>query len=147
MTQTENHKCSGGCLCGAITYSVDGAMRPVVACHCRMCQKSSGFHVAATSVLDADLTVVDPDGKLSWFASSDFAKRGFCSRCGGNLFYKRIDTDCTSIFAGTIDQPSGLTMAAQIFTEEAGDYYTPDPNVPSLSLEEFHEMRRTVWEK
>lgn len=146
MSEPTIKTCSGGCLCGSIHYTVNGEMRPVVACHCKMCQKTSGFHVAATSVLDADLKIGDKDSKLSWFASSDFAKRAFCSCCGSNLFYKRIDTDRTSIFAGTIDTPTGLEMTAQIFTEDAGDYYTPNPDVPSLTIEEFHELRRSVWE-
>ena len=97
----QNAKPEGGCLCGAIHYTIAGDLRPVVACHCKMCQKTSGFHVAATSLLDSDLTISDPDNSLTWFGSSDFAKRAFCSKCGSNLFYKRLDSDRISIFAGT----------------------------------------------
>ncbi len=146
MPDTELTEHAGGCLCGAVRYETTGKLRPVVACHCRMCQKTSGFHVAATSTRDCDMTIDDPEGKLTWFASSDFAKRGFCACCGSNLFYKRLDSDRTSIFTGTLDQPTGLTMVAQIFTEDAGDYYTPDPNVPILSPEEFQHLRTTDWE-
>ncbi|MEQ9487615.1 MAG: GFA family protein [Alphaproteobacteria bacterium] len=146
MMQPEASEHSGGCLCGAVRYGAKGALRPVVACHCRMCQKTSGYHVAATSTRDSDMTIDDPNGKLTWFASSDFAKRAFCASCGSNLFYKRLDSDRTSIFAGTLDQPTGLKMVAQIFTEDAGDYYTPSPDVPILSPEAFQNLRMTDWE-
>ena len=39
----------GRCLCGAVNYRVDGPLRPVVACHCGQCQRTSGHFVAATS--------------------------------------------------------------------------------------------------
>ncbi len=41
---------TGGCLCGQVTYKINGPLRPVIACHCKQCRKSSGHHVAATSV-------------------------------------------------------------------------------------------------
>ncbi|MGO1081292.1 GFA family protein [Inquilinus sp. CA228] len=37
---------TGGCLCGAVRYRVTGPLRPVVACHCSQCRRTSG-HVAA----------------------------------------------------------------------------------------------------
>ncbi|HGG64526.1 MAG TPA: GFA family protein, partial [Rhodobacteraceae bacterium] len=37
---------TGGCLCGAVTYVVNGPLRDVIACHCTQCRKSSGHHVA-----------------------------------------------------------------------------------------------------
>jgi len=49
---------SGSCLCGAVTYQVSGALRPVVACHCSQCRKASGHHVAATSAARADVAIV-----------------------------------------------------------------------------------------
>jgi len=33
---------TGGCLCGAIRYSVSQAPDKVIACHCTHCQKASG---------------------------------------------------------------------------------------------------------
>ena len=73
---------TGSCLCGQVRYVVRGALRPVVACHCRQCRKTSGHHVAATSARREDLTV---EGDVAWYRSSSFARRGFCGVCGGNL--------------------------------------------------------------
>lgn len=35
-----------------------------------------------------------------------------------------------SIAAGSLDQPQGLHIAAQIFVSEAGDYYSIDSRIP-----------------
>lgn len=117
----------GSCLCGGVTYELHGPLRSIVACHCVQCRKSSGHYVAATQSLAADMTI---QGKsLAWYRSSEQAERGFCSSCGSNLFWRRIGNAYVSIFAGTIDGPTGLKMESQLYIEFAGDYYDL-PDVP-----------------
>lgn len=110
---------TGGCLCGGVSYTVTGPMRPVVACHCRQCRKTSGHHVAATS---APRDAVELAGEVTWYASSDTARRGFCGTCGSNLFWDGAGANL-SIFAGTLDGPTGLTLAGHVFCADKGDYY------------------------
>jgi len=120
----------GSCMCGALHYRVNGPLRPIIACHCIQCRKSSGHYVAATECPTEDLHI---DGDtLQWYASSSEAERGFCRRCGSNLFWRRIGANSTSIWAGSIDGPSGLHIAQQMFANSKGDYYDlPDaPLVP-----------------
>lgn len=109
----------GGCLCGAVTYSVKGPMRPVIACHCQQCRKTSGHHVAATSAPRAAISVT---GEPVWFHASDMARRGFCGTCGSNLFWDGPGENM-SIFAGTFDGDTGLEIAGHIYCEDKGDYY------------------------
>lgn len=114
-------KRTGGCLCGEVVYEIQGELRPVVACHCHQCRKTSGHYVAATQVLRQNLAI--RGDTLKWFRSSSAAERGFCGNCGSNLFWRRVDNDFISIFAGTIDGPTGLRMESQLYPECAGDYY------------------------
>ena len=119
---------TGGCLCGQVTYTVSEPLRPVVACHCQQCRKTSGHHVAATSA-PRDSVVVK--GEVTWYQSSDIARRGFCAICGGNLFWDGPGENI-SIFAGTLDEPTGLTLAGHIFCADKGDYYTLDDGLPQF---------------
>ncbi len=123
MTDTTN----GSCLCGNVTYEIQGNLRPVCACHCNQCRKTSGHYVAATQCESKDLSI--KGDTLSWYKSSSTAERGFCRTCGSNLFWRRFGNEHTSIFAGTIDGPSGLIMDSQILTQTKGDYYQL-PDVP-----------------
>lgn len=119
---------SGGCLCGAVRYEVDSPLRDVIGCHCNQCRRTSGHHVAATRAPLSGFRLIEQDG-LKWFESSEAAKRGFCETCGSNLFWQCYDRDSISIFAGTLDQPTGLRMTTQMCTDTKGDYYDLDPNV------------------
>lgn len=124
----------GGCLCGSVRYELRGALRPVVACHCTQCRKSSGHYVAATQVASEDAAI--EGGTLRWFRSSPEAERGFCSACGSNLFWRRLDNPFISVMAGSIDGDTGLRMESQLYPESAGDYYDL-PNVPAIPQSEL----------
>ena len=121
---------TGSCLCGAVQYSVQGSLRPVVACHCQQCRKTSGHHVAATS---APNSAVEISGDVTWYISSDTAKRGFCAICGSNLFWDGPG-DNLAIFAGTLDAPTGLKMTGHIYCADKGDYYEIADGLPQAEI-------------
>jgi hypothetical protein len=113
---------TGGCLCGDVRYAVRGPLRPVIACHCSQCRRTSGHYVAATAAREADLSVAGADS-VTWFRSSEQARRGFCRTCGASLFWQRDGSGQVGIMAGSLDPPSGLQTAAHIFVQDKGDYY------------------------
>src|SRR3954453_3720746 len=123
---------SGRCLCGAVSFEVDGPLRDVILCHCVECRRWHGHLCAATSVASDALRLVS-DAGLRWIDSPDsnaHARRGFCGECGSSLFWDAPDRDTISIAAGTLDQPTGLKTVAQIYTADAADYYDVDPRLP-----------------
>lgn len=122
---------SGGCLCGAVRYRVRGPMRPVVACHCEQCRRTSGHYAAATRADSRDITI-ESDRGLKWYTSSDDARRGFCMECGSSLFWQRPDGERMSIFAGTLDTPTNLKLVGHIFVADKGDYYQLTDGLPQL---------------
>lgn len=110
---------TGSCICGQVKYSVSGPLRPVVACHCKQCRKTSGHHVAATSAARTGIAIT---GQVTWYASSKAAQRGFCGTCGSNLFWDGAGKNM-SIFAGTLDGATGLKLIGHIYCADKGDYY------------------------
>lgn len=121
----------GQCLCGAVRYQLEGSIRPVMACHCVQCRKSSGHYVAATQVETRNLSI-EGEESLTWYQSSNKARRAFCKICGSQLFWRPIEGEVTSIMAGTLDGETGLVMNKQIYCENKGDYYS----LPILSESE-----------
>jgi hypothetical protein len=75
-----------------------------------------------TSCRSANLNLTGDEG-LSWFRSSATVTRGFCSRCGGNLFWKQEGDDLVYITAGSIDPPTGLSVGEHIFVGSKSDFY------------------------
>jgi hypothetical protein len=117
---------TGSCLCGTVRYRAEGPLRPVIACHCSQCRKTSGHHVAATAAPRAGVAI---EGDVRWFASSAQARRGFCPRCGSNLFWDGPGSHL-SIFAGSIDGDPGVRLAGHIFCADKGAYYEIEGNLP-----------------
>jgi hypothetical protein len=113
---------TGRCLCAGVSYRITGPLREIVACHCNQCTRTSGNFVAATSVSASDLNFAAQD-TLCWYRSSDAAERGFCRRCGSNLFWRALREDTISIMAGTLDPPTNLKIARHIFVASKSDFY------------------------
>lgn len=121
----------GGCLCGGVRYEIHGPLRDVIACHCSQCRRTSGHFVAASEARSADLVLLE-SATLRWYRSSPEAERGFCSRCGGNLFWRPTGAEpgVTSIMAGTLDTPTGLRVVRHIFVADKSDYYPITDGAP-----------------
>lgn len=113
----------GSCLCGSVAFEVEEPLRAVIACHCSQCRKTSGHFWAATAVPLDRFRLLQDDG-LRWFQSSATARRGFCGNCGASLFWKPEGEDRISIAAGSLDGPTGLSIASHWHLEDKGDYYT-----------------------
>lgn len=125
----DTHK--GSCLCGAVRFVARGPLRGVVYCHCSQCRKQSGHYYAATNV-DDDMVEVEGREHITWFEASDFAKRGFCSRCGSVMFWKPNDDTYVSILAGSFDDASSLTGLCHIFVADKASYYEIADDLPQF---------------
>ena len=113
---------TGQCECGAVAFELPEVRAEVNACHCTQCRRTSGHFWAATHAPFESLTFTN-DAGLTWYASSDFAKRGFCNRCGSSLFYRMNDEDGIGIAVGALDDDSGLRLGRHIFVKDKGRYY------------------------
>jgi len=80
-------KIKGSCLCKNIVFEISNECRYSVLCHCTMCQKSNAEFSNYTKVKKENLKFIHKKN-LKWFHSSKNFKRGFCSNCGGHIFYK-----------------------------------------------------------
>ena len=119
----------GSCLCGAVTFEVEGELHPPDACHCRQCRKQSGHYFASTDVPRSAVTVHGGD-KVTWFRSSEKVRRGFCSICGSALFWDPLEKDWTGLSMGAFDGPTGTRLRIHIFVADKGDYYDIADGLP-----------------
>ncbi len=119
---------TGGCACGAVRYEATGPVRDVIDCHCDRCRRVTGHFMAATASRDRDLLVTGP-GSLRWWEAAPGVRYGFCGTCGSTLFWRADGTGSTSIAAGTLDPPTGLTTTAAWYVSEASDYHRLDPGL------------------
>lgn len=122
----------GSCLCGAVTFEVEGDLHAPDACHCRACRKQSGHYFVSTDVPRSAVTIQGED-KVGWFQTSAKARRGFCSICGASLFWDPLHKDWIGIAMGAFDTPTRARIAVHVYVGEKGDYYDIADDVPQYA--------------
>ena len=123
-------RATGSCLCGSVSFAIHGPLRDVWYCHCVMCQRASSHHAAYTACEPQALVIADRR-KLKWYRSSPRSRRGFCGKCGSQLFWEPAHGLHVSISAGSLDQPTGLRSGNHIYIEQVADY-DRDAGPPAL---------------
>ena len=116
------------CLCGAVHVTAPTA-HDVHACHCTMCLRWNGG--PGFSVVGGTEVVVS--GPVTRYASSDWAERAFCSRCGTHLFYRLVATNEHFLAAGLFQDEDGLQLISQIYIDEKPPYYDLANDTPKLT--------------
>lgn len=125
---------TGRCLCGAVTYSAEGVDTNIHSCHCNMCRRWTGGPAFAASVRTVSFTGAED---IARYDSSEWAERGFCTRCGTNLFYRLKESDHYVMWMGTFDDASAFRLAGEIYIDEKPAGYDLAGDHPRLTGAEF----------
>lgn len=135
---------SGSCLCGAVTFTVDGQLAAPDGCHCTACRKTSGHFFASTDIPRSSLKVMGSN-KITWFKSSSRVRRGFCSACGSPLFWDPDERDWIGIAMGAFDGPTDTHLHVHVHTAEKGDYYRIEDGGSSVRNRAPTTLARSVF--
>ncbi len=109
---------TGGCLCGAVRYEVQGMPLFAVHCHCRDCQRASGTgHVPVMGMAKASFKVTgEPNSYTVQGTNGLGTTRHFCPTCGSLLFgMADMAPESVSVYVGTLDDPSVFQPEAILF--------------------------------
>jgi hypothetical protein len=123
---------TGGCLCRAVRYEITAPVSALRACHCLNCQKHTGSGGSVNAVVPKDhfrITQGTPKKyEDSATQSGRTLSRHFCGTCGSPLFSQRNpDIGIRIVRAGTLDDSSGMKIAANIWTSTARPWDHIDP--------------------
>ena len=129
----EQRTWTGGCGCGGIRYEITGQPGPISFCHCGQCRRQHS-HVGAYTTFPRERLQLVKDETLTWYQSSENARRGFCSRCGSGVFWDPIGGARIDVTAGSLDQPTGLHADKHIWVDFKADYYEiGDDGLPRIA--------------
>jgi len=126
---------NGGCLCGAIRYSLRGPALYVSQCCCKDCQKATGTgHTTVIGVPRAQLEITE--GAPKTYTSGGEVVRHFCGNCGGRLYTSgSLPGDVVMVQAGSLDDPNRISPESVIYVKDAvaWDRFDDDlPHFPAL---------------
>ncbi len=106
----------GRCLCGAVRFTIDPLPRGFGACHCDMCRRWTGSTLLAICVPETHICF-EGRAAIRRFASSSWAERAWCDRCGSSLWY-RVPADRTyEIPIGLLDRADDLRFEREIYID------------------------------
>ena len=111
---------TGGCLCGAVRFEIEGKLRHIAHCHCSMCRKAHGAAFATYARLGRRrLRLVSGGDVLRRFGSSERVTREFCGLCGSPLFWSTdAAPDEVSVALGTVEGDPGGRPEAHIYERD-----------------------------
>jgi hypothetical protein len=111
---------TGGCLCGAVRYSVRGEPVHVGRCHCSDCRRESGS--AFTVYAQWPVEQLEVSGEIV-----SYEGRGFCPRCGSRLLNPPETGDgLVEVRIGTLDDaPFGLKPEAEVWVKRREPWISP----------------------
>ncbi len=123
----------GSCLCKSVSFEVAGELPTVTACHCGMCRKITGHYEAGVDVDKSALKILD-EANITWYQSSEKARRGFCKTCGSVLFFEPTKGDWIGISIGAFDGPLDTKLTKHIFVSFKADYYEINDGAEQFDL-------------
>ena len=121
---------TGGCMCGAVRYEAETDDRFAV-CHCKMCQRwSAGVYMSAPT---SGLRFTEGEDAVTRVRTSEWASRGFCSKCGSNLYYQADAMEHPSVAFGTLDDTSGMTPRIQFYIDKKPEGFALDNDTKTMT--------------
>lgn len=130
---------TGGCVCGAVRFSLNAGPLMVYACHCHDCQTRSGSAFALTAVVAmADLEMT---GEVERIQATSPAGRElehtFCPQCRVRLLVRALAApDYGSLRVGVFDDAGWAVPIVQLYVESAIPWAVI-PDVRAIAQEEL----------
>lgn len=117
------HTSQSKCLCGSTIFSFKLKNSEVHACHCSICRKQTSGINLTIDIEQGSLRII-ADKYLTIYDSSEWAERGFCNRCGTNLFWRLKDDSYCNINVFSIEhQPQDLKLTTEVYIDHKPDFY------------------------
>ena len=124
----------GRCLCGAVRFDATGVETDCHACHCGMCRRwGAGGPFLGVAVAGVTFEGTEHLGR---YASSEWAERGYCKRCGTSLFYFYKPQNLYTITIGAFDDAAKFRLAKEIFIDHKPAFYALEGERPRLTERE-----------
>jgi len=128
---------SGGCLCGAVRYSIDrNALAGQAHCHCRDCQRATGSAFATFCFLpEASFRAESGEAKGHSVkgSSGNDVTRFFCPDCGSQL-YSEVGgmPGFRFVKSGSLDDASWMSPQSAFWCDTAQPWVSLPDNVASV---------------
>jgi hypothetical protein len=127
---------TGRCLCGAVTYEIEGDPIATAICHCDHCQRQSGSAFSVNVMVLQDQLAVT--GELNTYEETGdeggdtvYVRRRFCGSCGSAVASELVQSaGMVAVKAGTLDDRSDVQPQLEVWCVDR----QPWVDIPGLAI-------------
>ena len=123
----------GSCLCGEVTFEIEGPFKIFQYCHCSRCQKFTGSSHASNLFV--------PPERFKWTGGEEFVGRyeppdakyfatSFCKHCGSSLPWAAKGGKTIVVTAGSLDDDPGIKPKWNIFWKSKASWLEETSYLP-----------------
>lgn len=131
---------TGRCLCGKVSYELDGDVVATAVCHCDHCQRQSGGAFSVNLIAhESQLTV---SGDLQTYEETGekgdavYVRRRFCGSCGSPVVSELVQTEgVVAVKAGTLDDKADVRPNVEVWCVDKQPWVTMPDMAASLERE------------
>ncbi|ELU02717.1 hypothetical protein CAPTEDRAFT_96116 [Capitella teleta] len=116
MTEAAKKEVHGSCLCGEVAFHGKAQQNSFGVCHCSMCRKWSGGVMMALPLGDS-LVFDKGEDLVTYYRSSPWGERAFCSACGTSLGWRMASSKAMVVSVMSLDEAADFSMDFQIFVD------------------------------
>ncbi|HWJ76238.1 MAG TPA: GFA family protein [Kaistia sp.] len=123
---------TGGCLCGAVRYSVDDAFLYAVNCHCSNCRRTTGSAFKPFAGIGSErLELTDGADNILRYGG-DEAHDVHCRTCGSFLYSMLDHGKRIHLAMGTLADAPSIRPSAHIFVGSKAPWYDITDDLPQF---------------
>lgn len=125
---------TGSCLCGEVTFEIEGDFENFYLCHCERCRKDTGSAHAAN--------LFSSTAKLKWHSGEEKVRtfnfrseghiKSFCTNCGSALPNIQMDGELLVVPAGSIDSDIRIRPQGHIYNASKANWDAELERVPKF---------------
>ena len=127
---------SGSCLCGKVSYEIDGRLSPMQYCHAARCRKATGSAFAAELAAKAsDFRWTTGEELITVYEAPLLRepppfRRAFCRVCGSSLPVALEGTELIVLHAGGLDGELESRPFRHIFVKQNPSWHAIADDLP-----------------
>lgn len=131
---------TGRCLCGKVSYSLEGDPIATAVCHCSHCQRQGGSAFSVNLIamwpqmtVTGEMAAYDEMGEKG---DQVYVRRRFCSSCGSPILSEiMLSEGVIAVKAGTLDDTSDVKPTVEAWCVDRQPWVTLPGMAASLERE------------
>jgi hypothetical protein len=133
MTMSDDVKVrllSGGCLCGAVRYTVADEFVYALNCHCSNCQRTTGSAFKPFAGIARHKLGISQGHDSLMIYGDETTHDAHCRRCGSLLYSVVRDGTYAHVALGTLADDPSIRPTAHIFTGSKAPWFEITDDLP-----------------